>query len=142
MFMSGPQWYTIKAAAEYLSIGEPTLYRWMRDGKITVRKIGDNTRFLQEDLDSCIQVIPSKKDVALVTKLCPACHSDQMCKGSYRGTGKLYFYPEKSKFWTLKDSNIPNTSYMCENCGHISFFGDTEKLKALKPKEDNDSDLD
>ena len=28
-------WYSIKEAAEYLEIGEPTLYRWMRDRKIT-----------------------------------------------------------------------------------------------------------
>ena len=134
--MSNSKWFTIKQAAEYLTIGEPTLYRWMRDGKITVRKIGDNTRFLQEDLDACIQVIPSKKEMDIVKKICPACHSDQLVKGSYRGGGKLYFYPDKAKFWTLKDSNIPNESYMCENCGHISFFGDTKKLKALKPKED------
>ena len=39
------KWYSIGEAAEYLDVGEPTLYRWMRDGKITFRKVGDSTRF-------------------------------------------------------------------------------------------------
>ena len=56
---TAPGWFTIREAAEYLAIGEPTLYRWMRDGKITFRKIGDSTRFLKEDLDAFVQVFPS-----------------------------------------------------------------------------------
>ena len=32
-------WYSIKEAAEYLDVGEPTLFRWMREGKITYRKV-------------------------------------------------------------------------------------------------------
>ncbi|WDE96659.1 helix-turn-helix domain-containing protein [Lentisphaera profundi] len=129
---SSPQWYTIKQAAEYLSIGEPTLYRWMRDSKITVRKVGDSTRFLQEDLDSCIQVIPSKKDVEKLKKLCSSCHSEDIVKGNFKSTGKNYFAPEKSKFWTFKDSNVGSSAYMCCNCGAITLFGDTEKLESLR----------
>ena len=29
-----PKWFSIREAAEYLDVGEPTLYRWMRDGKL------------------------------------------------------------------------------------------------------------
>ena len=29
------KWYFIGDAADYLDVGEPTLYRWMREGKIT-----------------------------------------------------------------------------------------------------------
>ena len=47
-----PNWFGIKEAAEYLDIGEPTLYRWMREGQITFRKVGDSTRFLLQDHDS------------------------------------------------------------------------------------------
>ena len=47
-----PPWFSIKEAAEYLDIGEPTIYRWMREGQITYRKVGDSTRFWQEDLDA------------------------------------------------------------------------------------------
>ena len=46
------KWYSIREAAAYLEIGEPTLYRWMRENKITFRKVGDSTRFLQADLDA------------------------------------------------------------------------------------------
>ena len=138
--MKKPEWFTIKAAAEYLSIREPTLYGWMRDNKITVRKVGDSTRFLQEDLDSCIQVIPSKKDTKKLTKICSSCHSDQIVKGNLRSTGKNYFTPNKSKFWVLKDSNITTDAYMCSHCGAISLFGDTSKLESLKVKEIEDED--
>ena len=58
-------WYSIKEAAEYLEIGEPTLYRWMRDRKITFRKVGDSTRFLQEDLDAVVEVFHSERDAGL-----------------------------------------------------------------------------
>src|SRR6266478_9072081 len=57
-----PRWYTIKEAAEYLGVTDPTIYRWMRDKLITYRKIGDSTRFLQEDLDNHVQVFRSTKD--------------------------------------------------------------------------------
>ena len=26
------KWFSVKEAAEFLDVGEPTLYRWMRDG--------------------------------------------------------------------------------------------------------------
>ncbi|MBV9215996.1 MAG: helix-turn-helix domain-containing protein, partial [Acidobacteria bacterium] len=56
------EWYSIKEAAKYLNVGEPTLYRWMRDGKITYRKVGDSTRFLKQDLDAVVEIYPSAKD--------------------------------------------------------------------------------
>ena len=53
------KWFSIKEAAEYLDVGEPTLYRWMRENKITYRKVGDSTRFWQEDLDAVMEVFHS-----------------------------------------------------------------------------------
>ncbi len=35
--LNKPEWFTIKDAAAYLEIGEPTIYRWMRDGQMTYR---------------------------------------------------------------------------------------------------------
>ena len=59
------KWYAIGEAAEYLDVGEPTLYRWMREGKITFRKVGDSTRFWQEDLDIAPEEMTSRlEDVA------------------------------------------------------------------------------
>ncbi len=125
------KWYTIKEAAKYLSIGEPTLYRWMRDGKITFRKIGDSTRFLREDLDSFVQVFPSDKDLEKVKEICPVCHGTEVIQGLFRTTGLNYFKPVKSKFWSMKDSNIKTHAVMCLQCGAITHFGDVKKMNSL-----------
>ena len=134
------KWYSIKEAAKYLSIGEPTLYRWMRDGKITFRKIGDSTRFIKEDLDAFVQVFPSKRDLEKVKEICPVCHCRELVAGVFRTTGLNYFRPEKSKFWSVKDSNIKTSAMMCMKCGAVTLFGDVEKLRSLVPESDRDSD--
>ncbi|HCE43864.1 MAG TPA: hypothetical protein DET40_09980 [Lentisphaeria bacterium] len=134
----GPKWYTIREAAEYLSIGEPTLYRWMRDGKMTFRKIGDSTRFLKEDLDAFVQVFPSAKDADQVKEICHVCHHDRLVDGHFRTTGLNYFRPAKTKFWSLKGSDISSHAKMCTRCGAITLFGDLRKLNALKTAEEKE----
>jgi excisionase family DNA binding protein len=126
------QWYSIPEAAEYLDVGEPTLYRWMRDGKITFRKVGDSTRFWQEDLDSVMQISYSTKDLDKAKAVCPVCHHDELVEGKVRGTGLVYFVPNKTKFWTLKDSSVETTARMCARCGAIAWFGDMAKLAKLR----------
>jgi excisionase family DNA binding protein len=126
------KWYSIAEAAEYLDVGEPTLYRWMRDGKITFRKVGDSTRFWQEDLDSVMQVFRSEKDLNKAREVCPVCHSGDLVEGKVRGTGLVYFVPKKTKFWTLRDSFVETTARMCSRCGAIAWFGDTAKLANLR----------
>ena len=126
------RWYSIQQAAEYLDVGEPTLYRWMRDGKITYRKVGDSTRFWREDLDSVMEVFHSEKDADKTREICPFCHHDELVEGKVRGTGLVYFVPNKTKFWTLKDSFVETTSRMCTRCGAIAWFGDAAKLAALR----------
>lgn len=120
-------------------MGEPTLYRWMREGKITFRKVGDSTRFWQEDLDSVMQVFPSAKDVEKIREVCPICRHDELVEGKVRGTGLVYFVPKQTKFWTLKDSYVETTARMCTRCGGIAWSGDTGKLSKLRvapePKE-------
>jgi excisionase family DNA binding protein len=128
---ASPQWFSIKEAAEYLSISEPTLYRWMQDGKITFRKVGDSTRFLKEDLDAVVEVHPSAKQLVKVELNCPVCHHDEMIEGRLDSTGRSYFIPKKTKFWTLKDSNVETRARMCSRCGYVMLFGDVAKLEAL-----------
>ncbi len=132
----GPRWYTIREAAAYLQVGEPTIYRWMRDGRITYRKVGDSTRFLKEDLDGVIQVFPSTREVKTVTTQCPYCGHDEVVAGRLQSTGLVYFRPGKTKFWTYRDSNVKTTGAMCTRCGGISWFGDTEKLAGLRVEEE------
>jgi excisionase family DNA binding protein len=135
-----PHWFSIKEAAEYLDIGEPTIYRWMREGKITYRKVGDSTRFWQEDLDSVMEVFHSDKNLENAKKVCPLCHVGELVEGAFRTTGLNYFQPKKTKFWTLKDSNISSEAYMCTRCGAIQLFGDVKKLNDLKERQDTKSD--
>ena len=125
-------WYSIKEAAEYLDVGEPTLYRWMREGKITYRKVGDSTRFWQEDLDSVMQVFHATQDLDKAREVCPFCRYDELVEGKVRGAGLVYFAPTKTKFWTLRDSFVQTTARMCTRCGAISWFGDTVKLEKLR----------
>lgn len=128
------RWYSIREAAEYLDVGEPTLYRWMRDGKITYRKVGDSTRFWKEDLDSVMKVFHSARDLDKAREVCPVCHGEELVEGRVRSTGLNYFVPKKTKFWTLKASFIETTARMCARCGAVVWFGDTEKLAELRAK--------
>lgn len=127
-----PRWYSIRDAAEYLGVGEPTLYRWMREGRITFRKVGDSTRFLPEDLDAMVEVHPSEKDVQRVTRFCPACHHPELVEGAVQSTGLSFFRPVKTKFWSFATANVKTKAYMCVRCGAIAWFGDLEKLRSLQ----------
>ena len=103
----------------------------MREGRITYRKVGDSTRFVQEDLDALVEVHPSGRDTARTREFCPACHHDELIEGQVRSTGLLYFHPKHTRFWTLQDSNVPVLARMCTRCGMVTQFGDVDKLKAL-----------
>jgi hypothetical protein len=46
-----------------------------------------------------------------------------------------YFQPRKTKFWTLKDSQISTQAFMCDRCGAIQIFGDAGKLAGLMDRE-------
>ena len=129
------KWFSIREAAEYLDVGEPTLYRWMREGKITYRKVGDSTRFWQEDLDSVMQVYHSEKDLDKAREVCPVCRHPELVEGKVRGAGLVYFVPKKTKFWIFKDSFVDTNARMCTRCGSISWFGDTAKLAKLRLPE-------
>src|SRR5579859_7599970 len=126
------KWFSISEAAAYLDVGEPTLYRWMREGKITYRKVGDSTRFWQEDLDSVMQVFHSERDLDKAREVCPVCRYTELVEGKVRGAGLVYFVPKKTKFWTFKDSFVDTNARMCTRCGSISWFGDTGKLSKLR----------
>jgi excisionase family DNA binding protein len=128
-----PHWYTIREAAAYLQVGEPTIYRWMRDGRITYRKVGDSTRFLRDDLDGMVQVHRRREDIETVREHCPLCGGTELVSGRMQSTGLMYFRPEKTKFWTFREGNIKTQARMCADCGGISLFGDVDKLEKLQP---------
>ena len=131
------RWFSIKEAANYLDVGEPTLYRWMRENKITYRKVGDSTRFWQEDLDAVMQVFHSERDLDKAREVCPVCRHDELVVGKVRTTGLNYFVPAKTRFWTLKDSFISTTAKMCLRCGAIIWYGDMVKLASLRKQAES-----
>jgi len=128
---SRPRWFSIKEAAEYLDIGEPTLYRWMREGQITFRKVGDSTRFLKEDLDAAVQVHRSKRELEKAKGICPVCRAEDLVEGHMQSTGRIYFKLKSTRFWTLKENSVPTTAKLCRKCGAVFFFGDLEVVEKL-----------
>jgi excisionase family DNA binding protein len=134
-FSDKSAWYSIREAADYLQIGEPTLYRWMRDNKITFRKVGDSTRFLREDLDAVVVTIRSTQTLKNNPR-CIMCGSAKLVDGKCQSTGALYFTPEDTKFWTFKTSTIALKAKMCSQCGYIHSFGNTEHLKEISVKRE------
>src|SRR2546430_9716526 len=96
------KWFSIKEAADYLDVGEPTLYRWMRENKITYRKGGDSTRFWHEDLDSVMEVFHSTPDLDKAREVCPVCRHDELGAAKVLTTGLNDFTPGNTRFWTLR----------------------------------------
>ena len=130
------KWFSVKEAADYLDVGEPTLYRWIKDGKITYRKVGDSTRFLQEDLDAMVEVFHRTKDADKAVEQCAICRSPDLVEGMVQSTGLNHFRPAKMKFWTLKDGNVETKVRMCARCGAIVWYGDVAKLAAVRVLEE------
>jgi len=53
---SESQWLTLADAAHYLRISRHTLYRWAKQGKLRLYKIGrTTTRVRKRDLDALVQ---------------------------------------------------------------------------------------
>ena len=55
-------WFTIQEAAGYLNISEPTVYRWMKEGKLSFYKVGDSTRFKKENLEMVYEKHTSERE--------------------------------------------------------------------------------
>ena len=137
----GPAWFSIREAAAYLQVGEPTIYRWMRDGRITYRKVGDSTRFLQQDLDALVAVFPSTKAPPTAPECCAVCRHDVLVEGDLRSTGLVRFHPRRPRFWTLKEGTVKTRALACARCGAITLQADPTALAALRqPAGDSPSD--
>jgi len=58
------KWLSEKEAQEYLGVSRSTLYRWQKEGKLKVYKLGRQRRYQQEDLDALLEarITKSKED--------------------------------------------------------------------------------
>jgi len=48
------EWLTVAEAADYLRVSRDTIYRWARQGKLTLYKLGKLTRLKRSELDDLI----------------------------------------------------------------------------------------
>ena len=129
------KWLTIPQASEYLNISRATLFRWMKNGKLTYSKFGNSTRFKVEDLDQVAETFGETRDPEEVQTQCPICGHKELLHGALTSTGKVYFKPAKAKFLVLRESLIPLKATACAACGHISLFTDAMTLEKLNKEK-------
>jgi len=129
-------WMTVKQAAQYLGISEPTIFRWMRDGTVSFFKLGGATRFRRENLDMVARKVTGKEEGEQRAARCAVCGHGFLLPGSVRSTGKIYFMPKKTKFFVLSESVVDVSAQACPICGHVEMFADTAKLTKLMREED------
>ncbi len=129
-------WLNTREAAEYLGVSEPTIFRWMREGRVSFFKLGGSTRFKRENLDMVARKVTGKDEGEAKRTRCSACGHGYLLAGSVRSTGKLYFQPQRTKFFVLADSMISVSASACPACGHVQMFADTGKIAKLMTDED------
>ena len=133
-------WMTIKQAADYLGVSEPTIFRWMRDGAISFFKLGGATRFKRENLDMVARKVTGKGEGEAKGLHCSVCGHSFRLDGDVRSTGKVYFMPKKTKFLVFSESVVDVAARACPACGHIDMFADVDKLSKLMREADAQAD--
>lgn len=130
-----PRWYTTSEAAVYLGVSQPTIFRWMKEGTLSFYRIGGSTRFSREGLDAVIEKTTGLKEAEAAAGRCAACGHNVLIHGALQGTGKLYFKPDKTKFWVLADSLVGLDARVCAACGYVQLHADVAKLKKLSAEQ-------
>jgi len=129
-------WLTIAEACEFLKVSEPTIFRWMKSGKLSYFKIGKATRFRKRDLDLVVEKVVGQPEGEILIARCAVCGHSRLIDGKMASTGNIYFKPAKTKFFVLAESNVQVRAKCCPVCGHIQMMADTKKLDKLIKKED------
>jgi len=130
------RWYSVRDAAGYLGVSEPTIFRWMKDGILSFYKVGGSTRFAKEGLDAVVEKTTGSKEAEAAQGRCAACGHSMLVEGRLQGLGKLYFKPDHTRFWTLEESLVPTRARVCPACGYVQLQADAEKLRRLQPHEE------
>ena len=127
------EWYSVVEAADYLGVSEPTIFRWMKEGLLSFYKVGGSTRFTKDSLDAVIEKTTGRKEAEAAAGRCAACGHSVLIDGRLRGAGRLYFQPDKAKFWHLGDTFVSTHARVCPACGYVQLHVDTTKLRKLEP---------
>lgn len=126
-----PQWFSVDEAAQYLEVSRPTIFRWMKEGLLSFYKVGGATRFSRDGLDAVIEKTTGLKEAEAARGRCVSCGHATLIEGRLQGASRLYFKPDKTKFWTFAESLTPVAARTCPACGYIQMFAETEHLKKL-----------
>ena len=62
---------------------------------------------------------------------CIRCGSTSFSTGWVQSTGKMYFRPDKAKFFSPRTSDLGVSGRMCMECGFLELVGDLEKAKSV-----------
>jgi predicted nucleic-acid-binding Zn-ribbon protein len=62
---------------------------------------------------------------------CIRCGSTKFSTGWVQSTGKMYFRPDKAKFFSTRTSDLGVSGRMCMECGFLELVGDLEKAKSV-----------
>ncbi len=128
---SSQEWYTVPEAAEFLGVSQPTIFRWMKQGLLSFYKVGGATRFTREGLLAVVEKSTGQKEAEASRSRCASCGHGVLVPGRLQGTGRIYFHPEKTRFWTLSESLVPIAVKVCPSCGYVQMFVDSRKLRPL-----------
>ena len=126
-------WLTIQEAADHLKVSKPTIYRWMRAGRLTFYKMGKSTRFRRDQIDTVAHKTTGQPEAAEAKRKCSVCGNEEFVTGRIRSTGRVYFQPQKTKFFVSTDSLVATEAAACTACGHVDLFTDPDKLTHLIP---------
>lgn len=129
-------WLTIKEAAEYLEVSQPTIFRWMKSGLLSFYKVGGSTRFEKKGLDAVAEKRTGSREAKVARGRCASCGHDELVDGRVQGTGLLYFRPKRLKFWTFGEGMVPTHAMACTACGYVQMHLNTDKLRSLMPEDD------
>ena len=131
------EWLSVRQAAEYLSVSQQTIFRWMKDGLLSFYKVGGATRFTREGLDAVVEKTTGLKEAEAAAGRCAACGHGMLVAGRIQGTGRLYFRPEKTRFRVLSEGLVGLRARVCAACGYVQMHADTGKLGKLMPREED-----
>jgi excisionase family DNA binding protein len=129
------RWYTVRGAAKYLGVSQPTIFRWMKSGILSFYRIGGSTKFSLEGLDAVVEKTTGLKEAEAAAGRCASCGHGVLITGKLQGTGRLYFKPDRTRFWTFSDSMVGMTARVCAACGFVQLNVDTAKLHKLTPDD-------
>jgi hypothetical protein len=64
-------------------------------------------------------------------KKCLRCGGERLEPGAIQSTGRIYFRPSNSSFWTFQTADVEVQANLCLGCGTIELVGDVKKAESL-----------